>query len=272
MACDPARITGSCAECQRTKLAGSDFVLGDLEDFLAAERGVHAAQFTDVRAGARATGATEVCGPTLRCRDCVVASRDAADAARGTAWRAEAASITFTALPLGLKPHAAFPAAYVVEAASAGKPAAALGVAAGWRVRNVGGRDCRGSGGASGGGGARGAHASAAARSRAAGAEAAAQRARPQLGDPRVGSAASHAAARRLRGKAHAADHAVRAPPEEAREWAALRPLDTVRGNDEVLPRGAAARLPLAHHHWARLRSGKLFTVHRCLRYPPFPC
>lgn len=144
MACDPARITGSCAECQRTKLAGSDFVLGDLEDFLAAERGVHAAQFTDVRAGARATGATEVYGPTLRCRDCVVASRDAADAARGTAWRAEAASITFTALPLGLKPHAAFPAAYIVEAVSAGKPAAALGVAAGWRVRNVGGRDCRG--------------------------------------------------------------------------------------------------------------------------------
>ena len=143
--CDPARVTGTCVECRRGGLPGSAFIASDLAQFLEEQSGARKEEFSDIRADMRAQSAIEVQGGNLRCRDCSLVARDAADAASGRCWRSPLAEVTFATRPFGMTRSARFHG-YIVEAVdrSRTKPALMLGVASGWRVARVRGADCRG--------------------------------------------------------------------------------------------------------------------------------
>lgn len=128
---DVGRIRGSCAECLRDDLCGSDFILGDLRRFLEERQTLRRA--VDIRNEWREGSLTQVAGKSLRCRRCVVSGRDRT---AGLKWRAAEVTVAFETRPFGLvRMHDT--SAYIVSKAEG--LAARAGIQPGWRVTAVGG-------------------------------------------------------------------------------------------------------------------------------------
>lgn len=132
-------LVGACASCGPTdfSVAETGFVASQLRDFLA----VRALSTTDARSGVAKL--TQVAGPGLRCRSCVLSDRDARDGAHGHRWRpGELHTVEFDSRPFGMS-RSALTASYVVGKLG-GTAAQLLGVRLGDRPTAVGGADVRG--------------------------------------------------------------------------------------------------------------------------------
>jgi len=143
--CDPSKVTGSCANCGQKNIPGSGFVKSDLVRFLAVESGVRANEFVDARAEQRKSEVTEVAGPTLQCRQCVLGARDVRDTNGGFQWGTQK-EIVFPTRPFGMTPSKDRFLEYVVMKVdnNESKPAHGMGIRCGWRVVEVAGCDMRG--------------------------------------------------------------------------------------------------------------------------------